>query len=152
MRCSRGREIDRRHFNVQVDTVEQWPGNTAEVPRHGGLRAGARACGVTVIAAWAGVHGGDEHKFTREKRLCRSRARRSQRRPQLAGAASPWSCAKNSGSSSKNSTPLCAREISPGRGIDPPPESPGPEMVWCGERKGRVSMSAVLPGRSPATE
>ena len=45
---------------------------------------------------------------------------------------------ENSGSSSKNSTPLCAREISPGRGIDPPPESPGPEMVWCGERKGRV--------------
>ena len=51
-----------------------------------------------------------------------------------------------------NKTPLCAREISPGRGIDPPPESPGPEMVWCGERKGRVSMSAVLLGRSPATE
>ena len=59
---------------------------------------------------------------------------------------------ENSGSSSKNSTPLCAREISPGRGIDPPPESPGPEMVWCGERNGRVSMSAVLLGRSPATE
>ena len=60
-------KIDRRHFNVQVDTVEQWPGNAAEVSRHGGLRAGARACGVTVIAAWAGVHGGDEHKFTRER-------------------------------------------------------------------------------------
>ena len=60
-------KIDRRHFNVQVDTVKQWPGNAAEVSRHGGLRAGARACGVTVIAAWAGVHGGDEHKFTRER-------------------------------------------------------------------------------------
>ena len=30
----------------------------------------------------------------------------------------------NSGSSSKNSTPLCASEMAPGRGGDPPPTKP----------------------------
>ena len=43
----------------------------------------------------------------------------------------------NSGSSSRKRTPLWAREISPGRGGEPPPERPITEMVWWGERKGR---------------
>ncbi len=40
----------------------------------------------------------------------------------------------NSGSSSKNSTPLCAKEISPGLGIPPPPTKATSEIVWCGLR------------------
>ena len=36
----------------------------------------------------------------------------------------------NSGSSSKNKTPLCAIEISPGCMLFPPPESPAVEMLW----------------------
>ena len=45
----------------------------------------------------------------------------------------------NSGNSSRNSTPLCARLTSPGRGEpEPPPMSPASEMVWCGARNGRV--------------
>ncbi|OPY06194.1 MAG: hypothetical protein A4E67_01597 [Syntrophaceae bacterium PtaB.Bin038] len=35
----------------------------------------------------------------------------------------------NSGSSSRNSTPLCARLISPGFGVWPPPTSPASEIV-----------------------
>ena len=35
----------------------------------------------------------------------------------------------NSGSSSKNSTPLCAREISPGLGMAPPPVRDTAEAV-----------------------
>ena len=36
----------------------------------------------------------------------------------------------NSGSSSKNSTPLWAREISPGLGTAPPPVRDTAEAVW----------------------
>ena len=43
----------------------------------------------------------------------------------------------NSGSSSKNSTPLCASEISPGLGFEEPPTKATAEQVWCGFRKGR---------------
>ena len=35
----------------------------------------------------------------------------------------------NSGNSSKNSTPLCAKEISPGCGIVPPPTNATSEIV-----------------------
>ena len=37
---------------------------------------------------------------------------------------------ENSGSSSKNSTPLCASDTSPGRGVTPPPANPCGEMLW----------------------
>jgi hypothetical protein len=33
---------------------------------------------------------------------------------------------------------LCAMLTSPGRGMDPPPTRPASEIVWCGERNGRV--------------
>lgn len=44
----------------------------------------------------------------------------------------------HSGSSSRNRTPLCASEISPGRGSAPPPTSATALAVWCGLRKGRL--------------
>ena len=50
---------------------------------------------------------------------------------------------RNSGSSSKNKTPLWAREISPGIGVEPPPVSPAADTVWWGERNGRVRMSGT---------
>ena len=58
----------------------------------------------------------------------------------------------NSGSSSRNSTPLWARDISPGRGIPPPPESDTVDAVWWGLRKGRVSTSGCRGSVMPATE
>ena len=38
----------------------------------------------------------------------------------------------NSGSSSKNSTPRWAKEISPGLGGEPPPTKATALAVWCG--------------------
>ncbi|MEY5014481.1 MAG: hypothetical protein RIS92_839 [Verrucomicrobiota bacterium] len=56
----------------------------------------------------------------------------------------------NSGNSSRNRTPLCARLTSPGDGIAEPPRRPASEMVWWGDRKGRVEMTdADFPRRSP---
>ena len=57
----------------------------------------------------------------------------------------------NSGSSSRKSTPRCAKETSPGRGIEPPPINPACDTVWCGDLNGRSSISPALPV-SPATE
>ena len=49
---------------------------------------------------------------------------------------------ENSGSSSRNSTPWCASDTSPGRMLPvPPPPSPTGVTVWCGARKGRVLIS-----------
>ena len=47
----------------------------------------------------------------------------------------------NSGNSSRNSTPLCANEISPGVGLMFPPSRPASLAVWCGERNGRSPSS-----------
>ena len=58
----------------------------------------------------------------------------------------------NSGSSSAKSTPLCANDISPGCGLNPPPTSATCEMVWWGERKGRCEMSDMPLPSFPATE
>ena len=56
----------------------------------------------------------------------------------------------NSGSSSRNSTPLCALEISPGAAARPPPMSAMALVVWCGAEKGRRVISP--PETSPETE
>ena len=58
----------------------------------------------------------------------------------------------NSGNSSRNNMPLCASDISPGTGLEPPPTSATGDIVWWGERNGRrVSRRAPLL-RRPATE
>jgi site-specific DNA recombinase len=58
--------------------------------------------------------------------------------PDSSGSRSTSStCRSNSGSSSRNNTPWCASEISPGRGWLPPPTRATPEAVWCGARNGR---------------
>ena len=59
---------------------------------------------------------------------------------------------ENSASSSRKSKPLCARDISPGFGTEPPPESPAGETVWCGERKGLAVIRGLVLSKSPATE
>ena len=61
-------------------------------------------------------------------------------------------CRLNSGSSSRNSTPLCASEISPGCGCVPPPTRATSEMVWCGERNGRTAIKEAYRLILPATE
>ena len=55
----------------------------------------------------------------------------------------------NSGSSSRNRTPLCARLTSPGRGMpDPPPIRPASDTVWCGARNGLCDNSPARHGES----
>ena len=58
----------------------------------------------------------------------------------------------NSGNSSRNKTPLCAKEISPGCGLDPPPTKAISEMVWCGDLKGLLLIKDALTANFPATE
>lgn len=58
----------------------------------------------------------------------------------------------NSGSSSRNKTPLCARLISPGCGKLPPPVMAVVEIVWCGSRNGRLEISPLPCPSFPATE
>ena len=59
---------------------------------------------------------------------------------------------RNSGISSRNSTPLWAREISPGLGLEPPPASPALDTVWWGERNGRWVTRGLLGVSIPMTE
>jgi hypothetical protein len=61
-------------------------------------------------------------------------------------------CEVYSGNSSRKSTPLCARVISPGRGMRPPPTSPACDTVWWGARKGRWRMRGRSDGSIPAIE
>ena len=56
---------------------------------------------------------------------------------------------RNSGSSSRKSTPRCASASSPGRDPLLPPKMPAAETVWCGARKGRAAMSG-RPSSRPA--
>ena len=58
----------------------------------------------------------------------------------------------NSGSSSRNSTPLWASDTSPGMGDCPPPISATCDAVWCGARKGRRVMRCPDTPALPATE
>ena len=69
--------------------------------------------------------------------LCRA-ARDTMTRPDSIG----WrrvssACRDHSASSSRKSTPLCASETSPGRGLPPPPISATALARWCGLLYGR---------------
>src|SRR5512145_3044096 len=69
------------------------------------------------------------------------------------GSRSAWSrLFLNSGASSRNKTPLCASETSPGLGTAPPPITPSLLAVWCGIRKGGWVIKPALGGNSPAAE
>ncbi len=59
---------------------------------------------------------------------------------------------ENSGSSSRKRTPLWAREISPGRGMAPPPARATAETVWWGLRKGRRERRGCFGSVIPATD
>ena len=82
------------------------------------------------------------------------RARTIATRPSSSGWRSASSVARaNSESSSRNSTPLCARTISPTRPRWAPPTSPAVVIEWCGARNGRArgSPSTALAGEAVDT-
>ena len=61
--------------------------------------------------------------------------------------------ARNSGASSRNSTPRCARLAAPGRRIRPPPPTiAGNVALWCGLRSGGRRSSGAPGASRPATE
>ncbi len=55
--------FDRRHFNVQVDAVEQWTGNALPIPLHLKRAATAFSFEISEIAARSGIHRGNEHEL-----------------------------------------------------------------------------------------
>ena len=56
---------------------------------------------------------------------------------------------RNSGNSSRKSTPWCARDTSPGLGTWPPPISSASERVWWGVRYGRArDQRCAVPGEA----
>ena len=50
----------------------------------------------------------------------------------------------NSGNSSRNRTPLCASDISPGAPFLPPPRIAVVDALWCGARNGRKHSSVSV--------
>ena len=65
-------------------------------------------------------------------------------RPDSMGWRMPCSTeGRNSGSSSKNRTPWCASDTSPGRGGVPPPTSPAVVAEWWGLRKGLTPLYSL---------
>ena len=59
---------------------------------------------------------------------------------------------ENSGSSSRKSTPLSARLISPGCSALPPPDMATFDTVWCGARNGRTRTTGSSGVVRPRTE
>jgi len=57
----------------------------------------------------------------------------------------------NSGNSSRKRTPLWAREISPGCGMDPPPTRADSEALVSGFLKGLLVIIGIFSSRRPAT-
>jgi hypothetical protein len=147
----------RRHFDVQVDAVQQRAAELALVARDLVRRAAAgrsaepsQPQGQGFIAATSWKRAGNS---------ARRAAREMVIVPVSSGSRSASSAARgNSGNSSRNSTPWCASEISPGRGGEPPPTSATALAVWCGAQVGRCASSAPArsarpgwrPRRSPA--
>ena len=132
-----------------VDPVEQRPAEPC--PIAGGHRwvAAALTPRVALVSARTRIGCGDEQETCRKAdRALRPRdphaaflewlAQRLERGP------------RKLGSSSRNSTPCCARLASPGAGGPPPPTSPAAEIEWCGARNGLRCTSGAGPS-TPAT-
>src|SRR5438093_12929412 len=66
--------LDRGHFNVQIDAVEQWTGDALPISLHLKRSATAFALQVAKIAARTGIHRRNEHQL-RGKRDATCRAR-----------------------------------------------------------------------------
>ena len=145
-------KLHRRHLYNDINSVKHRPDTRDRYRSTGCLRAGAPSARVAVPAALAGIHRADHHKLTPDTSWNPVPGKWSRVRPQAAGAAPRAYRGGNSGSSSRNSTPLCASETSPGRGVVPPPASAVAEAVWCGARNGLVCTSGCSGGRRPITE
>ena len=57
----------RRHFDVEIDAIEQRPGNALPITLHLHRTATAFAFQIAEVSARAGVHRRDEHELGRER-------------------------------------------------------------------------------------
>ena len=55
--------LDGWHFNVQIDTVQQRPGDALSITLHLGGTATALAFEIAKVAAWTRIHRGDKHEL-----------------------------------------------------------------------------------------
>ena len=125
------------HMNIYA--VKQWPRDLAAVISYALSATAAVPARVPEIAARTWVHRGDELKLRREFCLA---PRAGNRDIASIGSRSDSSTRRlNSGNSSRNRTPLCARDISPGLGSVPPPTRAAADAVWCGALNGRTRHS-----------
>ena len=130
-------EGHRVHLDAEVDAVQQRAGHPAAVLPHRAGRTGAGPGGVAVVAAFAGVHGGDELEAAGISGA--SGGRLTVMQPSSRGWRSTSRLSReNSGSSSRKRTPQLARLHSPGRNCAPPPASAAELAEWWGLRKGRA--------------
>src|SRR5947199_5121565 len=63
--------LDRGHFNVQIDAIEQWTGDALPISLHLKRSATAFALQVAEIAAGAGIHRRNEHELRRKSDAAR---------------------------------------------------------------------------------
>ena len=102
--------------DVQVDAIEERPAELRAVRADALGRARAARRAVARAAARARVHRADEQRPRGERGLAVGARDGDDARPRAAGAAPRARPRRNSGSSSRKSTPWCARLTSPGRG------------------------------------
>src|SRR5262249_28094095 len=61
-----------RHFNVQIDAIQQRPGNALAITLHLGGTATAFAFQVAKVTAWTRIHGSDKHELRWKSNAARS--------------------------------------------------------------------------------
>ena len=91
--------------------------------------------------------------WNRAGNTARPDARAIETTPSSSGCRSASSVGRaNSASSSRSSTPWCARLAYPGRIPGPPPTTAAVEALWCGARNGGVRIRGCSGGSRPAAE
>jgi len=113
---------------VKVDAVEERPGHLRLIIGGAARRAAAGERGIAEMAAAAGFIAATS--WTRAGKVTWVLARATLTLPVSSGCRSESSTGRwNSGSSSRNNTPRCARLISPGLTRSPPPTRAGMDAL-----------------------
>ena len=144
--------VHRRHVHLQVDPVEQRPGQPPGVGPD--LHRLARAVEPLAVGATARARVGREDE-QEARRVAHHLARTGDHH--LAGlerlAQGLQHRALELGASSRKSTPWWAREIAPGRTTpEPPPATAAIEALWCGATNGGVRSSSTTSPTCPVSE
>jgi hypothetical protein len=121
-------EGHRRHLDPQIEAVHQRARDPAEIVLAAGRHPGAGARRIGEVAAFAGVGGGHQQEAAGIAHMGVGAGDHTS--PVSIGWRRVSSTVRgNSGNSSMNSTPLCARLISPGLAPRPPPTMAAIEAV-----------------------